>query len=108
MADALGCEADLLQAYEAGHVRVSPVGLTEIARLFQIPVVWFFVGFAAPQGDGERDRSKDRATKLSASEERIADEHLAMLAQEFGKIRDPSTRVMLIDMARHLAQRFTQ
>jgi transcriptional regulator with XRE-family HTH domain len=106
MADALGCEAALLRAYEAGHVRVSPVDLTGIARLFQIPVVWFFVGFAGPEGDRPGTVGAHRAAMLSASEEKIADQHLALLAEELAKIRDPSIRIMLIDMARNLARRF--
>jgi transcriptional regulator with XRE-family HTH domain len=103
MAKALGYSAALLSDYEAGRVRVSPVDLTEIAGIFQIPVIWFFVGLTDPKGDQENAAS---TVILSANEENPVDEHLARFAQELGKIWDPSIRIMLIDMARSLARHF--
>jgi transcriptional regulator with XRE-family HTH domain len=107
MAEVLGCDAALLCAYETGEIRVSPVDLTEIARTFQIPVVWFFVGLARPDGARpENQVDKARAAMLEADEERVAGERLAVFADELARIRDPSLRIMLIDMARGLARHF--
>jgi transcriptional regulator with XRE-family HTH domain len=106
MARVLGRDAALLRAYEAGQVRVSPVDLTEIARTFQIPVIWFFVGLARPECARENENREDRAAMLEADEEKVAGERLAAFADELSRIRDPSIRIMLIDMARGLARHF--
>lgn len=106
MAGVLGCDAQLLLDYEAGRVRVSPVDLTRIASLLQIPVIWFFVGLASPEGCNANAAGDARTVALSARQETATDQHLALFAQELGTIRDPSVRVMLIDMARNLAGHF--
>jgi transcriptional regulator with XRE-family HTH domain len=108
MAGVLGRDAVLLGEYEAGRVRVSPVDLTEIAGIFQIPVIWFFVGLPGPDDRKENAaRARDdRAAALSAAEEIAVDEHLALFAKELSRIQDPSIRIMLVDMARNLARHF--
>ena len=106
MASALGYDATLLQDYEAGRVRVSPVDLTEIARIFQIPVIWFFVGLASPEGSKANAARDTRTAALSADEENVAGQHLSLFAEELSTIPDPSVRIMLIDMARNLARHF--
>jgi len=106
MAGALGYDATLLRDYEAGRVRVSPVDLTEIARIFQIPMIWFFVGLQSPEGSTANAAGDARAAALSAGEENVAGQHLALFAEELSTIRDPSVRIMLIDMARNLARHF--
>jgi transcriptional regulator with XRE-family HTH domain len=107
MANVLGRDPALLCAYEAGEIRVSPVDLTEIARIFQIPVVWFFVGLAhLDDARPENQIDKARAAMLEANEEKVAVERLAVFADELARIRDPSLRIMLIDMARGLARHF--
>ena len=105
MAGALGRDAVLLEEYEAGRIRVSPVDLTEIASIFRIPVVWFFVGAAELDGKGSAARN-DRAAALSAADENAVDEHLALFAEELSRIQDPSVRIMLVDMARSLVRHF--
>ena len=106
MASALGYEAALLRDYEAGRIRVSPVDLTEIARIFQIPVIWFFVGLMSPEGSKAKATGDARTVALSAGEEDLAGQHLALFAEELSTIRDPSVRIMLIDMACNLARHF--
>jgi len=106
MASVLAHDAALLRDYEAGRVRVSPVDLTEIARILQIPVIWFFVGLTSPEGSKANAAGDGRTAALSAGEEDVAGQHLALFAEEFGTIRDPSVRIMLIDMARNLARHF--
>ena len=105
MAGALGRDAALLEEYEAGRIRVSPPDLTEIASVFGIPVVWFFVGSADPDTKGTAG-SSHRASVLSAAEKNAVDEHLVLFADELSRIQDPSVRIMLVDMARSLARHF--
>jgi transcriptional regulator with XRE-family HTH domain len=106
MARVLGRDAALLHAYEAGQVRVAPVELTEIARTFQLPVIWFFVGLARPGGARENEIGEEGAAMVEAHEEKVAGERLALFADELSRIGDPSIRIMLIDMARSLARHF--
>jgi transcriptional regulator with XRE-family HTH domain len=103
MASALNRDAGLLEEYEAGRIRVSPRDLTEIATVLRIPVVWFFVG--SPDPDAE-DTAASSESALSAAEKNAVDEHLALFAEELGRIQDPSVRIMLVDMARSLARHF--
>ena len=105
MAGALGRDVALLEEYEAGRIRVSPPDLTEIASVFGIPVVWFFVGSTEPDAKGTAG-SNHRASVLSAAEKNAVDEHLALFADELSRIQDPTVRIMLVDMARNLARHF--
>jgi hypothetical protein len=80
--------------------------LTEIARIFQIPVIWFFVGLKSAERSKANATGDAHTAALSAGEENVAGQYLALFAEELSAIRDPSVRIMLIDMARNLARHF--
>ncbi len=106
MADAVGQDAAILGDYEAGRVRISPVALTDMAQVLQVPVIWFFVGSGTLEDDRAREVEVSQTAALSADEECVAGQQLTLLAKDLGKVRDPSVRIMLIDMARNLARHF--
>jgi transcriptional regulator with XRE-family HTH domain len=105
LASALGHDAARLQDYESGRYRVPPADLAGIARMLQIPVIWFFVGLSSGKagapvaGDGRLDAALP-------GEEDVSEQQLTLLAADLNRITDPSVRIMLIDMARNLARHF--
>jgi transcriptional regulator with XRE-family HTH domain len=105
LASALGHDAVLLQDYETGRCRIPPGDLAGIARMLQIPVIWFFVGLSSPPAGTENATSQRRSAALS-DEENVAEQQLTLLAEDLNRISDPSVRIMLIDMARNLARHF--
>src|SRR5262245_35033645 len=49
LANARGHDPVRLEDYEAGRCRIPPGDLAGIARVLQIPVIWFFVGLGSAE-----------------------------------------------------------
>jgi transcriptional regulator with XRE-family HTH domain len=105
LASALGHDATLLQDYESGRYRVPPADLAGIARMLQVPVIWFFVGLSSGK-TGAQTADDQRLNAVLSAEEDVSEQQLTLLAADLNRITDPSVRIMLIDMARNLVRHF--
>lgn len=91
VAGKVGLSFQQIQKYEAGHSRVTAAKLSELARVFRLPVAFFF-GECSEEGPGMQPTSD------SLSQEAWT------LAGEFERIGNPKTRQKVLDLVRTLAE----
>lgn len=92
----LGLTFQQIQKYEKGQNRIGASRLYRIARIFEVPVSFFFEGLPG-EGD-ERDGAADEAPLSFVSSPEGLDLNLA-----FRNISDPATRRKIVELVRTLA-----
>lgn len=90
VADKLGLSYQMIQRYEAGHVRFSVSRAAEIAKVLRVPLEKLF------EGTGVFDRTDLPAMKLSPEAIELAMSHDAIVS--------PALRSELRNLARTMAQ----
>jgi transcriptional regulator with XRE-family HTH domain len=98
LGDSCGVSFQQIQKYEKGINRVSASRRQQFAKLFDVPVLFFFEGLPS-EGSKQKDRPDDLAQRLFATSEGVA------LAKAFVAIGDRSLRRSIIDMAQNIATR---
>lgn len=91
VADKVGLSFQQIQKYEAGHSRVTAAKLSELARVFALPVGFFF---------GEYDEDEPGPKPSSG----LLTQEAWTLAGEFERIKNPKTRQKVLDLVRTLAE----
>jgi transcriptional regulator with XRE-family HTH domain len=89
--DHLGLTFQQIQKYENGKNRVGPSRLVRMAKLFNVPVSYFFAGIESGKG------GEDLGAAI------IAVSHGAELSRAFIKIGDVSKRKLVVEFAQALA-----
>lgn len=91
VAGKVGLSFQQIQKYEAGHSRVTAAKLSELARVFRLPVAFFF-----GECSGEEHGAQPSSGLLS--------QEAWTLAGEFERIGNPKTRQKVLDLVRALSE----
>lgn len=91
VAEKVGLSFQQIQKYEAGQSRVTAAKLCELARVFALPVGFFFGEY------GEEERKAGQSSGPLTQD-------AWTLAGEFERIRNPKTRQKVLDLVRTLAE----
>lgn len=83
-----------LQKYENGANRVSASRLYQLARVLDVPIMWFYDGINAPR------RNRDKTAELSKL---MGDSETLRFVQAYYRIKDVNARQRLRGMASILA-----
>lgn len=122
LAKALGITFQQIQKYERGTNRVGAGRLYELARIFDVPVGFFFDEldrFTSPAGIGlheeqapfQKGDGREEAAETSAAKKKDSGIELLMLpetlelARAYYSIRDEKTRQQLLNFIRDVAER---
>jgi transcriptional regulator with XRE-family HTH domain len=100
LGDALGVSFQQVQKYERGANRIGAGRLPELASVLQVPITFFFEGFAGDLGIslgnlGESAQA-DYITDPMAHKETVE------LVRAFMKIEDPAVRRRLLDLVKSM------
>jgi len=98
LAAELGLTFQQVQKYEHGVNRVSASRLFELARVLDVPIMWFFEALDPKQGQRASERRSD-----TASDEAMARRETLALVHVYYQIEDPKLRRKLYEMAKALA-----
>jgi transcriptional regulator with XRE-family HTH domain len=96
LAQALGITFQQVQKYEKGANRISASRLQDIAKILEVPVVFFFEVPATLDEAHDSDEPSFADPLLKTSGERIM--------QAFGEIRDERLQHLALDILMHLAK----
>ncbi len=122
LAKALGITFQQIQKYERGTNRVGAGRLYELARIFDVPVGFFFDeldGFTSQAGIGlheeqapfQKGDGREETAETSAAKKKDSGIELLMLpetlelARAYYSIRDEKTRQQLLNFIRDVAER---
>lgn len=106
LGDALGLTFQQIQKYEKGTNRISASKLQQIARLFQVPVSFFFDG--APELPGQKRQEGASAPSPAYVSEFLATADGQALTKAFGRLRDPKLRRRIVDFVEQVAEGFPE
>ena len=103
LAGRIGCDPALLAAYESGAKRCPAVELEKLARTLNVSVAWLFADIvaAAPAADVPSPEAGLPSQVVDFAQ--VRPDHQVLL-EFFGRIRSPSLRHAVVDMARSLAE----
>src|SRR3954447_5487878 len=96
LAQALGITFQQVQKYEKGANRISASRLQDIAKILEVPVVFFFEAPVVADEAHDADEPSSFDPLLSTSGERIL--------QAFGDIRDERLQQLALDMVMRVAK----
>jgi len=99
LAEMLGLTFQQVQKYERGANRVSASRLFELARVLDVPIMWFFEELDPKQGQRAAERRSE-----TASEEAMSRRETLELVRVYYQIEDPKLRRKLYEMAKALAE----
>ncbi|MGD2133117.1 MAG: helix-turn-helix transcriptional regulator [Maricaulaceae bacterium] len=98
LGDELGVTFQQVQKYERGANRIGASRLYRVAKVLQVPVGFFFEGLDSVAADGfAEDDQTPLIDDFINSPEGVA------LASAFARIREPSVRRKLLELARTLS-----
>lgn len=92
VAEAVGVSHQQYTRYERGENRLSASMLYEIARYYNQPIAWFFLGFVDEAGSLQEGKlSTPKATYSTAS----GDDQLAIVARHWQELSEPQRQSIL-------------